>query len=349
MERPKYNKFITAGCWLFFAIVSACIILLQPNIQVAFFWMLIAQFITFFATANGPAGEKIFLFLAYANSFCIVIGARLYLIAFCGMSAYISVCGALIIAVMHMLMNNSLLPIYRKAKIFFQSGWLQINLILTLFLIQFINRYAFGVIDKNSAQITVLDFVIYSILFYSTLFFIFAAVKDAAESNKKTYENYELKSMAYIDELTKLQNRTAYIKFTKKQTLKNRKSRIGSFICVVMDIDGFKSINDIKGHAEGDRILQETGAFMQENFRSFNYSIFRIGGDEFVLIAEDVKLSEIIIKMDNMNEKMLETIGTTMSYGWSEIAFSTAKPFDEAFEKADEMMYENKQKKKEKV
>ncbi len=346
LEKPKYNKVITTGIWLAFALCSVCLVLLQQNTQYVFYNMLLAQLITFFIATKGPAGEKTFLFLTYANTFCISIGARLYLMAFLGECAYLPILEIAMIMLMHILLCKFLLPTYKKAKIFFASGWLRINLILVFFLIQFINQYAFTIADRQSAQNTILDFVMFSIIFYSTLFFIFSAVKDAAEINKKTFENNELKNKAYVDELTRMKNRTAYMKFAKKQTLEHRINKSGNFISVVMDIDGFKNINDIKGHNEGDKILRKTGTFMLKYFEPVNCKLFRVGGDEFVLILKGMESSEITTQMETMNARLFEKVGVTMSYGWSEIDFDTAKPFEEAFKKADKMMYDNKQKKK---
>jgi len=342
MEKQKYNKVITASLWLLFTVISVAVSLFQNNIQLTFYSMLLAQLIIFFISTKGPAGEKLFLFLTYANSFCISIGARMYVMFFLGKSILFPVAEVVIIALMHLLLTVFLLPNYKKTKIFFQSGWSRINLILIFFFVQFINQYAFS-INELSARSTVVDFLIFSVIFYSTLFFIFSAVSTAAEINKKTFENNELRNMAYIDVLTKLQNRTAYAKYIRKLTLERKIKKSVNLISVVMDIDGFKNINDINGHLEGDRILMEVGAFMRQYFDSFKCKVFRIGGDEFVMIAEEAQISVIIEQINAMNKEMLKKIGTNLSYGWAEIDFSISRPFDEAFKKADHMMYNNKQ------
>ena len=346
MERPKYNKIITSGLWLLYAVFSISTVLLLDNVQYNFYGVLIAQFIIFFISAKGVAGEKIFLFLTYATTFCISIGVRLYVMAFFGEFKLLPFFEIATFAFMHILLYKFLLPIYQSAKIFFQSGWLKMNIVLTLFSLQFINQYAFNITDKQSAKDTIFDFVLFGTIFYFTLFFIFTAVKDAAEINKKIFENNELKNMAYSDELTKLKNRTAYMKYARKLVLEQRNQQRRNFISVVMDINGFKNINDIQGHTEGDRVLKEAGNLMSEYFGDFKCKIFRVGGDEFVLIAEDMSVSEITTQMESMNEKMLEKIGTTISFGWAEVKLGNAKPFDEAFKKADEMMYYNKQQRK---
>ncbi len=343
LERPKHNKIVTVVTWLLFAFVSICILALQQNPQITFFGLLFAKLIAFFVSAKGKAGEKLFLFLTYSNAFCTCVGAGRCLIAFLGESVYLPVIEAVMLVAMHLLLYKALIPTYKRAKIFFDSGWLKINLILTFFFIQFLNQYIFTVVDEQSAVTSGLDFVVFAVIFYSILFFIFNAVKNASEINKKTFENNELKNIAYVDELTGLGNRRAYIKYTRKQTQNYRKNKNLRFLSVVMDIDDFKEINDDKGHAEGDRILKEIGAFMAEHFKNFACKIFRFGGDEFILLSEEMNVSDLAKQMETMNETMLATIGTRMSYGWAKVELGKAKPFEEAFKKADKIMYDHKQ------
>ena len=107
---------------------------------------------------------------------------------------------------------------------------------------------------SNACDI-VFDFVIFSIIFYLTLILIFNLVKDSAEMIKKTYENDELKNVAYTDALTNMQNRSAYEKFVRSQVIKHRNNAGAVFIFVMLDINGFKNINDTRGHVAGDKIL----------------------------------------------------------------------------------------------
>lgn len=353
LEKPKYNKVVIAASWLMFAVVSVAVMSIKEMPQTVFFGILIAQYVTFLLTSCGPAGEKTFLFLTYANSFCVSLGVRQYLAVFFGNEPYcfgnepyFFVIELVILVLMHLLLCTLLLPNYKRARIFFRSGWLKINLILIFFFIQFLNQYAFSVVNKHEAMDTVLDFALFGIILYSTLFFMFDAVKIASETNKRKFENNELKNLAYIDQLTKLQNRTSYIKYVRRLTLDYRMNKIKGCVCVVMDIDGFKQINDELGHAEGDRILMETGSFMIEYLEEFNCKIFRIGGDEFVLFLHDVNITDIQQEMDSMNRELQTKVGTTMSCGWAEIDFKKHNPVETAFDEADKMMYDNKQSKK---
>jgi len=55
----------------------------------------------------------------------------------------------------------------------------------------------------------------------------------------------------------------------------------------MIDIDGFKKINDLHGHIEGDRVLREFGGILQISIRKQFDSAFRYGGDEFLVCLPD--------------------------------------------------------------
>lgn len=92
-----------------------------------------------------------------------------------------------------------------------------------------------------------------------------------------------LKRMAYHDQLTELPNRSLF--WDRLQMETNRAERDGTSICVCMlDLNGFKAINDSYGHEAGDRLLAEVAARMQKTIRKSD-TVARLGGDEFAIIA----------------------------------------------------------------
>ena len=229
LQKQKYKKLVTACFWGAYAIFAVCIMVFQENVMYGFFSLLFMHAVIFFITTIGSLGEKTFLFLTYSNSFCICIGANLILSDLLSNNAHISVYGIGIVVLMHLFLYKILLPSYQKARVFFSSGWWKLNVILVFFFIQFLNQYAFS-IDMSNARNIVFDFVIFSIIFYLTLILIFNLVKDSAEMNKKTYENDELKNVAYTDALTNMKNRAAYEKFVRRQVIKHRNNAGAIFI-----------------------------------------------------------------------------------------------------------------------
>ena len=342
LQKQKYKKLVTACFWGAYAIFAACIMVFQENVMYGFFSLLFMHAVIFFITTIGSLGEKTFLFLTYSNSFCICIGANLILSDLLSNNAHISVYGIGIVVLMHLFLYKILLPSYQKARVFFSSGWWKLNVILVFFFIQFLNQYAFS-IDMSNARNIVFDFVIFSIIFYLTLILIFNLVKDSAEMNKKTYENDELKNVAYTDALTNMKNRAAYERFTRRQVLNHRKNPGAQFIFVMLDINGFKNINDTRGHVAGDEILKQVGKVITEYFESYNCESFRFGGDEFVLLMKDIQLSYVENLIVKLNEELVNLLNVTLSHGCSEVDFNNAKPFRVALKTADAIMYSNKE------
>lgn len=63
------------------------------------------------------------------------------------------------------------------------------------------------------------------------------------------------------------------------------------FVLVLLDLDGFKQVNERYGHLEGDRLLAEIGSSLRQEVRAED-SVFRQGGDEFAVIVPEVNAEE---------------------------------------------------------
>ena len=95
--------------------------------------------------------------------------------------------------------------------------------------------------------------------------------------------------MAYIDPLTQMNNRASFNNSVKREiSLAIRHAKRLSII--FMDIDHFKDINDQHGHECGDIALTAVAKWIKESVRSSDV-IFRIGGEEFVILLSDTGLS----------------------------------------------------------
>jgi diguanylate cyclase (GGDEF)-like protein len=67
-----------------------------------------------------------------------------------------------------------------------------------------------------------------------------------------------------------------------------------------LDLDGFKQVNDVFGHAAGDELLQETAHRLKCTVRS-NDTVCRLGGDEFVLLINDLhKREDVAVILDKV-------------------------------------------------
>ncbi|MDB4837966.1 EAL domain-containing protein [Marinomonas sp.] len=107
--------------------------------------------------------------------------------------------------------------------------------------------------------------------------------QELEEQHENTQKlNIQNERLANLDVLTNLENRRS---FTHELTQKLRNSQ-NSFIVGLIDLDGFKPVNDIHGHAAGDRVLSEASARLTKIMPAQGV-LARIGGDEFALIVDN--------------------------------------------------------------
>ncbi|MGA7673019.1 MAG: GGDEF domain-containing protein, partial [Nitrolancea sp.] len=97
---------------------------------------------------------------------------------------------------------------------------------------------------------------------------------------------FELQHQAFHDPLTGLPNRALFSDRLEHATA--RTMRGGSSVAVLfLDLDGFKRINDLHGHAVGDLLLKAASGRIQDTVRAGD-TVARLGGDEFVVLLEDL-------------------------------------------------------------
>ncbi len=105
----------------------------------------------------------------------------------------------------------------------------------------------------------------------------------------------ELKSLtlsrleARTDELTRLPNRRAFLELVERSVETLRDGR--TFSVLLIDLDGFKEVNDTLGHHAGDSLLAALAGVLQDHLRSTDH-VARLGGDEFAVILCDTELIE---------------------------------------------------------
>ena len=113
----------------------------------------------------------------------------------------------------------------------------------------------------------------------------------AARVQQEVVAREEMRFIAHHDSVTSLPNR-----FQLKERLEQvigRKSFDGRMTAVIMiDLDGFKGINDTMGHEAGDRLLKEVASRLQNLVRRDDI-VARFGGDEFVILQSDLPQAHI--------------------------------------------------------
>ncbi len=94
--------------------------------------------------------------------------------------------------------------------------------------------------------------------------------------------------LAHTDSLTGINNRYGFDEVAEKMIAKNPKAH---FVAALLDIDDFKFINDVYGHAYGDRALKSLAESMKAFFPP-NALLGRNGGDEFCILLPDYTFEE---------------------------------------------------------
>ncbi|HOJ30920.1 MAG TPA: diguanylate cyclase [bacterium] len=162
---------------------------------------------------------------------------------------------------------------------------------------------------------------------------------------KKMEEN--LKEISLKDELTEVYNRRGFFTLAEQEIRRTQRGK-NPFYILFIDFDNLKSINDKKGHLCGDEVLKKLGEILKDVFRQSDI-IARIGGDEFVVLASDVKGSkEVKVLIDRMR-KTIQTFNKGNNKYQISISIGTArydgtKPvtIDGLLVEADRKMYQEK-------
>lgn len=145
-------------------------------------------------------------------------------------------------------------------------------------------------------------------------------------------EKKHLQNLSYVDSLTYAQNRNHFNEYLKK----NRCKELHFVGVIYLDLNGLKEINDKMGHLAGDTLIISASYVLQEIFADNSY---RIGGDEFVVIEQDVLESEFYSKYEMLLKRMKELeISVATGYIWKERCLNLS----EILQEADQKMYEDK-------
>ena len=106
---------------------------------------------------------------------------------------------------------------------------------------------------------------------------IIGVIQDITESK---LHQQKIERIAYYDSLTGLPNRKMFEDFFMKESARMQR-QAGKIAILLMDLDGFKRVNDTLGHDAGDFVLQTVGHRMEQSVRSGD-TVARLGGDEFI-------------------------------------------------------------------
>lgn len=174
------------------------------------------------------------------------------------------------------------------------------------------------------------------------------AVCSSVDVTRQVEQENSLKLQAHFDTLTGLPNRVLFSDRLDQALAHARRHRENLAVCM-LDLDGFKIVNDSFGHSSGDQLLREVASRLHDSLRGDDTAA-RLGGDEFALLIGDLKTSgqcEQVVKrvldavgapyfIDGAEVRVTASIGVTLFPG------DTMDP-DQLLRHADQAMYKAKQ------
>ncbi len=225
--------------------------------------------------------------------------------------------------------------------------------VIFIYLLAFSSTHNYEVEEVNLAVLNILTPLILVFLYYLTFAFAIrmsktlAAERRSMELEKELMESemakMRFKNMAYLDPLTAIFNR----RYCMDKLTELKETGQGFSLCFV-DMDKLKYVNDMFGHAEGDRYIKICAEMLSRSFRK-NDIISRVGGDEFVIILPNcpkaVANEKVMIAYDEikaLKEKYKMEYDTSISFGVIEVDMGTDMDIDDILNAADALMYEFK-------
>ncbi|EPB4340058.1 diguanylate cyclase [Enterobacter kobei] len=161
-------------------------------------------------------------------------------------------------------------------------------------------------------------------------------------------DEFKLTDMAMKDSLTGLPNRRGFYLQAERCLTEAGKRQAGASL-IFFDLDKFKSINDLWGHAEGDNVLKAFSALLLVPLGEGGIAA-RLSGDEFVVLLGNTPdaatyLTMLQDEVDNHNRQADKPYNINYSYGVQLLDLAKPVSLEEMLAKSDSVMYSQKRKK----
>jgi len=214
--------------------------------------------------------------------------------------------------------------------------------VVTAFDLPFAGIYAAYFLTRRSARCHIaLGAVLFTIAWYTrageTPFLAWGVVVTSLIVTSEVLGNLmsQLQRSAVADDLTGLLNRTGLRNSLDREIA--RSQRTGRPLSlVVLDVDGLKQVNDILGHASGDRLLSDLAAAWADMLRKGDL-LARVGGDEFVLVMPETTPDTARDVVERLRVVRGPARGTRWSAGVASLR--DGEGADDLMDRADRRMY----------
>lgn len=145
------------------------------------------------------------------------------------------------------------------------------------------------------------------------LIFLYGSLRNLSIAQREAQAKFAYQ--ATHDSLTGLRNRQAVVDYLDKKLEDGEQEvSLGGFALLLLDLDGFKAINDSLGHDAGDVLLKQVAARISGALRDSDY-VARLGGDEFLVVVPQVCDEETAARVGG---KLVSTLAANYSLGGGE-------------------------------
>ena len=346
-NEQRSRKILYAGCAAIVAFyILAVFVLSWPPSVSAFVCMTIPSLVLFWLLSK-YRDARFFLTFCFVDTVSLIIGyiARYIGILLGHAGGILSVLIMLLVFTVIYRAGKPYFERYREALAFIDTGWktLTCSAAVIYITLLFSAVYPRPLIERPEYFLSYLIICIMVLSFYAVFCANIVVTKKVYEQSMRLKEQQKWFKMAYVDALTEIPNRMAYIE--KIHELERMQDLTEPVAIIVMDLDHFKDINDIRGHSAGDEVLRRAAECLSGCFSDERSTVYRIGGDEFAAIVIGAEQDDLLRKLEDLGKSQGGDISYSISSGYSFVDRSEKNAVDQAFSRADAMMYANKSQK----
>ena len=205
------------------------------------------------------------------------------------------------------------------------------------------NEFLAAKLQQLHAADDVSVFIIVSLFGLSLIVMLVNHTSMQKWEKKAEQERDEAQTIALTDPLTGVKSKHAFLLKQKQIDASIEGGDADAFAVVVCDVNGLKVINDTLGHKAGDEYIIKASRMICDIFQ--HSPVFRTGGDEFVVIltGRDYLIrKELVLALHDRSVEHISTKEVVVSGGLSDYRPGEDANFHDVFERADALMYEEK-------
>lgn len=344
-DTPLFRALMYGGCGVILLFYFAGVYLWGiPASLAAAVFMTVPSFLLFLALSRHK-GSRFLLTFCFVDTVTLIIAfiGRYVGILFHGGSVWA-------VAVVVTLFSILLIAGHRRLRAYHvlldtvDSGWgaMAVAAVLIYFALIFFAAYPRPMVERPEYAPCWLAFAAVVLACYVVFLQSIHKTLHIQRQNERLEREKHLFQLVYLDALTGLSNRAAYVE--RVNDLERERGTRG-ICCVMLDCNHFKQINDRFGHHAGDMVLRRAADALRAVFSGTTDDLFRIGGDEFSAILPGCSLEraeDLLAELTAEMEKASAELGIPVSIAAGCVCVRPGEHIEDAFIRADADMYRNK-------